>query len=262
MKDPMEVAIRAVGIAQKIADSRSGADRVTSKGGIDLVTDTDLACEDAIREELHRATPEYPVVGEEREGTPVDGKPYWLVDPICGTRPFASNIPLYCTNLALIENGEVTLAAVAIGKSGEIVWAEKGRRAQLRASGADSEIQVSDASNTIWVDGPTDLAADVVRELMLLRRWYVWKFSSSVATAFLACGRISAVLQFSARLKANPHGSVHSAAGCFVARQAGALVSDIFDGSPWTIQTQGFLISATEELERDLSHVIRSFEAR
>ena len=97
---------------------------------------------------------------------------------------------------------------------------------------------------------------------MLLRRWYVWKFSSSVATAFLACGRIAAVLQFSARLNPNPHGSVHSAAGCFVARQAGALVSDILDGSPWTIQTQGFLISATEELDRDLSHVIRSFEAR
>jgi len=258
----MEVAIRAVGIAQKIADSRSGADRVTSKGGIDLVTDTDLACEDAIREELQRETPDYPVVGEEREGTPVDGKPYWLVDPICGTRPFASNIPLYCTNLALVENGEVTVAAVAIGKSGEIVWAEKGRRAQLRVSGADSEIQVSDSSNTIWVDGPTDLAADVVRELMLLRRWYVWKFSSSVATAFLACGRIAAVLQFSAKLKANPHGSVHSAAGCFIARQAGALISDILDGSPWTIQTQGYLISATDELDRDLSHVIRSFEAR
>jgi hypothetical protein len=53
----------------------------------------------------------------------------------------------------LVENGEVTIAAVAIGRSGEICVGEKGRRAQLRESGVDSEIQVTDASNTIWVDG-------------------------------------------------------------------------------------------------------------
>src|SRR5207247_6527660 len=92
MRDEMELAIRCVGIAQRIADSRTGADCVTSKGGIDLVTDADLACEDAVREELLRAIPGYPVVVEERAGTPISGKPYWLVDPICGTRPYASNL--------------------------------------------------------------------------------------------------------------------------------------------------------------------------
>jgi fructose-1,6-bisphosphatase/inositol monophosphatase family enzyme len=91
---------------------------------------------------------------------------------------------------------------------------------------------------------------------MMSRRWYVWKFSSSVANAYLACGRISAVLQFSSNAKPNPHGSVHSAAGCFIAREAGAIVSDISDGTPWKIQTQGFLISATAELHRDLSQVV------
>jgi myo-inositol-1(or 4)-monophosphatase len=46
----------------------------------------------------------------ERVGTPREGQPYWLVDPICGTRPFASNTPVYCTNVALVEDGEVTVA--------------------------------------------------------------------------------------------------------------------------------------------------------
>jgi myo-inositol-1(or 4)-monophosphatase len=132
-----EIAIRAADIAQKIADSRAGADRITSKFGIDLVTDTDLSCEDAIRSELVRAFPDWPVIGEERAGTHLEGKPYWLVDPICGTRSFASNIPLYCTNIALVEGGEVTVAAVAIGTTGEILWAEKGRGAQLRKEGTE-----------------------------------------------------------------------------------------------------------------------------
>jgi len=95
-----EAAIRAVKTAQQIADSREGAAKITSKGGIDLVTGADVACEDAIRLELTQAFPQYPVVGEERAGTPVAGKPYWLVDPICGTRHYASDIPLYCTNVA------------------------------------------------------------------------------------------------------------------------------------------------------------------
>ena len=56
MRPETEIAIRAARLAQKIADSRQGAQTVTSKGGIDVVTDADIACEDAIRLELLRAT--------------------------------------------------------------------------------------------------------------------------------------------------------------------------------------------------------------
>src|SRR5262252_6762513 len=138
-------AIRAVDIARSIVDGRVGAERVTSKGGIDLVTGTDIACEDAIREELLRAYPEYPVIGEERGGSPRLGSPYWLVDPICGTRTFASDIPLYCTNIALVENGEPTVAVVGVGKTGEVLYAERGRGARLRTNAVDGVIKVDDS---------------------------------------------------------------------------------------------------------------------
>jgi fructose-1,6-bisphosphatase/inositol monophosphatase family enzyme len=74
MRQETEAAIRAARIAQQLADSRVGAEDVTSKGGIDLVTATDVACEDRIREELLRVFPEYPVIGEERGGEPVAGR--------------------------------------------------------------------------------------------------------------------------------------------------------------------------------------------
>ena len=63
MRAETEAAIAAAGIAQRIADSRLGADAITPKTGIDLVTATDVACEDAIRTELLRRFPEYPVIG-------------------------------------------------------------------------------------------------------------------------------------------------------------------------------------------------------
>ena len=251
-----QLAIRAVCIAQDIADSRTGADRVTSKGGIDLVTDTDLACEDAIRSELVRGFPEYPVIGEERAGTLRLEQPYWLVDPICGTRPFASNIPLYCTNIALVEDGEVTVAAIGIGRTGEVLYAERGRGSRLRLAGTDLPITVGDSSNTIWIDGNTEQAANVIRRALLLKRWYVWQFSSSLAYAYLACGRIAAVLQFNSRSSVAAYGSVHSAAGCFVSREAGAIVTDVKDGSPWNLATPSFLMAATAGLHEELSHVV------
>jgi len=256
LRPETEIAIRAAGIAQNIADSRAGAERITSKSGIDLVTDTDLACEDAIRSELLRAFPDWPVVGEERAGTPKPGKPYWLVDPICGTRSFASNIPLYCTNIALVEGGEVTLAAVGIGITGEILWAEKGKGAQLRKDGSDRPVASQDSSNIVWIDGNTLQAANSVRQAMLSNRWYVWKFSSTLSYAYVAWGRIAAAIQFSSSSQVQPIGSVHSSAGCFIAREAGAIVTDLEDGSPWKLGTRSFLIAASDKLHRELSQIV------
>jgi myo-inositol-1(or 4)-monophosphatase len=256
VRSETEFAIRAAGIAQKIADSRAGADRITAKVGIDLVTDTDLACEDAIRSELLRGFPEWPVVGEERAGSPQAGKPYWLVDPICGTRSFASNIPLYCTNIALVEDGEVTLAAIGIGTTGEILWGEKGRGAQMRKDGTDRRIAAQDSSNIVWFDGSTQQAANAVREAMLSNRWYVWKFSSTLSYAYVACGRIAAAIQFSSSSEVQPIGSVHSSAGSFIAREAGAIVTDLRDGSPWQLGTRSFMIAATAKLHQELSDIV------
>ena len=255
MRPQTEVAIQAAGIAQRIADSREGADQVTSKGGIDLVTATDLACEDAIRAELTRAFPGYPVIGEERGGSSVAGMPYWLVDPICGTRPFASNVPLYCTNIALVEHGTVTVAAVGVGQTGEILYAERGAGAWMRTAAGDRRLVPGEHSQTVWIGGTTEQAATeqaatVVRNALLLRRWYIWLFTSSVVYAYLAAGRIAGIVQVGS---SSP---VHTAAGCFMAEEAGAVVTDLVEGGPWTLETRSFLLAATPALHHELHDLV------
>jgi myo-inositol-1(or 4)-monophosphatase len=249
-------AVRAIENTREIVLSRRGAEHITSKGGIDLVTEADIACEDAIRAELLNAFPEYPVIGEERGGLPREGSPYWLVDPICGTRTFASNIPLYCTNIALVENGEPTVAAVGMGSTGEIAYAELGRGATLRAGASEITIKVDDSNNLLWIDGRTEQAAGFIRHVLLSRRWYVMQFPSSLAYAHLACGRIAAAALFSWKSSPDPYGSVHSAAGCLLAREAGAIVTDLH-GASWTLSTRSILIAATTELHRTLSQFLQ-----
>jgi len=246
MRPETEAAIRAAGIAQRLADAREGADQVTSKGGIDLVTATDLACEDAIRAELTCAFPAYAVIGEERGGSPSPGAPYWLVDPICGTRPFASHVPLYCTNIALVEHGAVTVAAVGVGHTGEVLYAERGLGAWMRTAAGERRLVPGEHSHTVWFGGSTEQAATVVRNALVLQRWYVWLFSSSVAYAYLAAGRVAGIVHF----ETSP--PVHTAAGCFVAAEAGALVTDLAAGGPWSLESRALLLAATPALHREL----------
>jgi fructose-1,6-bisphosphatase/inositol monophosphatase family enzyme len=132
------VALEAVERALTIAGRGVGAEDVTDKDGRDVVTVADIAIEDAVRRTMAEAS-SFSVIGEERGGeAPADGSPYWLVDPICGTRNFASGIPLYCVNLALVERNEVTLAVVGEPSTGETHVAERGRGAWSLKEGARS----------------------------------------------------------------------------------------------------------------------------
>lgn len=249
MRAETTTAIRAAARARALADARDGADRITSKGGIDLVTATDVACEDAIRDVLARAFATHGIVGEERGGTPVPDRPHWLVDPICGTRPFASDLPLYCTNVALVEDGRVTVAAVAVGRSDEVLWAERGAGGRCRSTaGGERPLRASADSNTIWFSGREPHAAAMVRAALVDARWYVWQFSSTLAYAWLATGRLAGIVHTGTS-------PVHVAAGCLLAAEAGAVVTDL-DGAPWQVSSTGVLVAATSELHAKLRELV------
>jgi fructose-1,6-bisphosphatase/inositol monophosphatase family enzyme len=241
-------------IAQRITNSRQGADVVTPKAGIDLVTATDVLCEDAIRAELLRRFPNYPVIGEERGGTATKGASYWLVDPICGTLPFAFKIPIYSTNIALVENGIVTLAAVTIGGSGELLYAEKGHGTRMLTAAGESTAGVRADSNAILVNGKSERAAKVIHNALSLKRWYVWAFGSSVWYAYLAAGRIAGLIHFMASTEANA--SVHTAAGALVAAEAGAIVTDLDTQGEWRIDTRSFLVASSRALHDELRDLV------
>jgi fructose-1,6-bisphosphatase/inositol monophosphatase family enzyme len=69
------VAIGAMARALELTQSRVGAEDVTSKGGRDLVTATDIVVEDQVRA-IGRQELGASVVGEERGGhAPFDGEP-------------------------------------------------------------------------------------------------------------------------------------------------------------------------------------------
>src|SRR5438034_10114832 len=79
-----QVAVDTVTQALDLARRRAGEDEIASKGGRDLVTATDVAVEDAVRDMLSGAVG-FPVIGEEGGGEPsADGSPYCSSIPSAG----------------------------------------------------------------------------------------------------------------------------------------------------------------------------------
>jgi fructose-1,6-bisphosphatase/inositol monophosphatase family enzyme len=130
---PQSVAAIAV-VEKALQRAAAGTGAVHVKQGRDVVTDTDIAVEDLIREELSSEFG-WPVIGEERGAEIPAARPYWLVDPICGTRNFAAGVPLFAVNVALVEDGQVSVAVIGDGATGEIAVAERSRGARSRPGG-------------------------------------------------------------------------------------------------------------------------------
>jgi myo-inositol-1(or 4)-monophosphatase len=246
------VAIDAV--AQALDLARGGVDprSITAKGTRDLVTATDLAIEDAIRAMVGAALG-FTAIGEERGGqAPADGLPYWLVDPICGTRNLASGIPLYCVNLALVEDGQVTAAVVGDPSTGEICVAELGQGAWAMAmkDGARRRLATSEQSRTVVIEDSHatgarhELAAGFTAGAIRADRWDLRALSTTLSLAYVAAGRIAAYVLFWTS-------AVHVGAGSLLAAEAGAIVSEI-GGQPWTIHSDSILASATPDLHAAL----------
>ena len=249
-------AIDAVARAMALAAERAGAHDVTVKSGRDLVTATDVAVEDAVRE-LLGAEPGLPVVGEERGGdAPADGSAYWVLDPICGTRNFASGTPLYCVNLALVESGQVAVGVVGDPSTGEIAIAERGRGAWAVKDGAHRRLATSVESRTIVVeDGKSsgarrEHAARFTADAIRADRWDFRSLGTTLALPYVAAGRVCAYVVFVVT-------SIHTAAGSLLVAEAGGTVSDV-DGRPWTLGSDSIVASAAGGLHGELLRLARA----
>ncbi|MGH7364904.1 MAG: inositol monophosphatase family protein [Candidatus Rokuibacteriota bacterium] len=250
------VAIEAVKRALTIARRGAGAEEVTAKGGRDLVTVADVAVEDAVRSILADAL-SFSVIGEERGGeASADGSPYWLVDPICGTRNFASGIPLYCVNVALVERDEITVAVVGDPATGGIDVAERGRGAWRLEDSARRRLITRDDSRTVVIeDGKSkgnrrERAARFTAAAIRADRWDVRSLGTTLASPYVAAGRIAAYVVFLVS-------ALHAGAGSLLITEAGGVVSDI-DGRPWTIASDSLVGSANTRLHEDLLDLARA----
>ncbi|WP_224703715.1 inositol monophosphatase family protein [Devosia aquimaris] len=111
----------------------------TKTEAIDLVTEADVATEEAIKARLAQVMPDALFVGEESVaadpallGRLADADFAVVVDPIDGTANYAAGLPLFATMAAVVSKGE-TIAGIIYDPMGDDwMMAEKGAGAWLR----------------------------------------------------------------------------------------------------------------------------------
>jgi fructose-1,6-bisphosphatase/inositol monophosphatase family enzyme len=141
--------------AQAEAMSRFGrldASMVTTKSeAIDLVTEADVATEQAIKARLAELMPDALFVGEESVaadpallGRLAHAQLAVVIDPIDGTANYAAGLPLFATMAAVVSGGE-TVAGIIYDPMGEDwMLAEKGSGAwQRHPDGRSRRLQVA-----------------------------------------------------------------------------------------------------------------------
>jgi 3'(2'), 5'-bisphosphate nucleotidase len=111
--------------AREIMRIYAGDLGVRDKADKSPVTDADHAAEAIIVAGLRTLTPDTPVVAEEEMAAgripEIGHGPFWLVDPLDGTKEFIKRNGEFTVNIALIENGRPTLGIV-LAPASDTLW--------------------------------------------------------------------------------------------------------------------------------------------
>ncbi|HEX6347342.1 inositol monophosphatase family protein [Umezawaea sp.] len=227
--DLLPIAREAVAIGGRIATSRA-VGTVTTKSERDLVTDVDLAVEDAVRTFLLTEAPHVGVLGEEHGHTgPADL--WWALDPIDGTTNFARGIPLCAVSLGLVADRTPVLGAITLPFLGVDYHASLGHGAysgaeRIQASPVDA---LSDAVISIGDFAVGDDAApkNAVRLALLSRLGSRAQRIRMIGTAaidlaWVAEGKLDATVNLS-------NMPWDTLAGALLVREAGGVVVDLDD---------------------------------
>jgi 3'(2'), 5'-bisphosphate nucleotidase len=212
---------------------------VRAKADASPVTVADEAAEALIVEGLARLTPATLVVAEETVAgghvPELDERPFWLVDPLDGTKEFLSRNGEFTVNIALIEGREPVLGVVLAPALGKVWWGARGRGAMLRAEGKERPIAARrrPAGGLIAVASRSHI--DPATEAFLDRAGVAERISagSSLKFCLIAEGRADLYPRF------GPTMEWDTAAGHAVLAAADGRVTTK-DGAPFTYRKPGF----------------------
>jgi histidinol-phosphatase len=147
--DDLSLALALADHADVLTMARFGALdlHVETKPDLTPVTDADRGAEESLRAALAEARPGDSVFGEEFGGTTALTGRQWVIDPIDGTKNFVRGVPVWCTLIALLEDGAPTVGVISAPALARRWWAGAGQGAFGSFAGATRKLAVSGVSD-------------------------------------------------------------------------------------------------------------------
>lgn len=171
----------AVEAAREIMRIYAGDLGERTKADKSPVTDADQAAELIIVKGLRALTPDAAVVAEEEMAAGrlpnLNGGPFWLVDPLDGTKEFIKRNGEFTVNIALIEDGKATLGIVLAPATDTLWRGAAGLGADKRqGNGAFTAIQTRPAP-------PEGLTACASRSHAIYSNLDIWFRNNNLTVA-------------------------------------------------------------------------------
>lgn len=228
---PLAVAVEAALAGGDILKSYFGGDfRISFKGALNLVTEADLASEQAVVSILKSRFPGASILAEEAGEERGESGIRFIVDPLDGTTNFAHGYPVFSVSIACEAAEEVVAGVVYDPIREELFTAARGKGAflngrKLRVSGTKA------LGQALLVTGfPYDLKEDLSGNLRLFHRFM--GASRAVrrdgSAALDLCNVAAARFDGFWEEKLGPW---DTAAGALVVEEAGGRVTDLAGGA-------------------------------
>jgi 3'-phosphoadenosine 5'-phosphosulfate (PAPS) 3'-phosphatase len=196
---------------------------------------------------LGKLTPGMPILSEEAPWPDKRPAAYWLIDPLDGTASYLEGFPGWVVQVALMDAGEPTLAAVYAPKSREFYFAAYGQGATL--NGFPLEV---DANAGTAIDN-TPKPSEVVQRAM--ERCHLWNYLESGSLGLKLCRVADGTASLFFKYTTVRDWDI--AAGALILREASGTLTGI-DGEPFEftgeVEKPGVIAAASFEIaERFLS---------
>ncbi|WP_419787896.1 inositol monophosphatase family protein [Pseudodesulfovibrio sp.] len=234
----LESAVRKAG--DLVVEHSVRPRNITHKGRIDLVTETDVAVEELLKEELHRLLPDADFLAEESANKTEPGELTWVVDPLDGTTNFAHGLPFVANSVGLWCRDRIILGVVNLPLLGELFSAAEGHGTRLN----DKRVSVSSADaieDALLATGfPYDIEKYLetvlrhFRTLLPLAQGIRRPGAAALDLAYVACGRYDGFYE----------SALHpwdTAAGILLVKEAGGRVSQFDAESPYHLGAESIL---------------------
>ncbi|MCC6493532.1 MAG: inositol monophosphatase [Pirellulales bacterium] len=239
--------------------ARAGAEELLSwrgrfqwrqKAPRDVVTDADLASEQAIRQVVAARFPDHGILAEEAPHPDQLQRPYcWIADPLDGTANYAHRLPCYAVSIAVAHQGKLLAGVVLDPERDECFSAHVGDGARLDGELlSPSGIETMDEALAA-ISFPAQLQEDSADLQAFLRAAFCCQAirrtgSAALNLAYVACGRLDAHWAH----------EIHvwdAAAGILLIQQAGGVATGA-NGRPFDLTKPDYLTAATPALHRAL----------
>ncbi|KAJ7946388.1 Inositol-1-monophosphatase [Quillaja saponaria] len=204
---------------------------VEHKGLVDLVTETDKACEDLIFNHLKQLYPTHKFIGEETTAAggnaDLTDEPTWIVDPLDGTTNFVHGFPFVCVSIGLTIEKIPTVGVVYNPIINELFTGIRGKGAFLNGNPIKVSSQSELVKSLLATEAGTkrdkltlDASTNRINSLLFKVRSLRMSGSCALNLCGIACGRLDLFYE------TGFGGPWDVAGGAVIVTEAGGLVYD------------------------------------